>query len=214
MLNKLILDQKISILWSRYLNRFFNVFLVFMLVYNFSNWFQSIGLKMLIHEALLCVTWLIKTEYRSTQQVCKEGRILFFGTNNIFFPQFSFSPSFSTSLSEQSLLPSLNLDFAVRGIPLWTEPSTSTPLRSDLVFLKQSSTFSWECVHELVAHDGSLTCVRKTLGNQRAEDRISQVTNICSRIRGKINKNKGKNTVDVWQKTTKFCKAIILHLKK
>ena len=29
-----------------------------MLVYNFSNWFQSIGLKILIHEALLCECYL------------------------------------------------------------------------------------------------------------------------------------------------------------
>ena len=32
--------------------------IVFMLVYNFSNWFRSIGLKILIHEALLCECYL------------------------------------------------------------------------------------------------------------------------------------------------------------
>ena len=46
MLNKLIQGQKISILYSRNLNRFFNITLVvFMLVYNFSNWCQTIGLS-------------------------------------------------------------------------------------------------------------------------------------------------------------------------
>ena len=118
--------------------------------------------------------------------------ILGFDTSNIFFPQFSFSPNFSTSLSNQGLLPSSCLDSVVRGMPLWTHPSTSPPLQPDLIFLKQSSTFSWESVHELVVHDGSLTCVRKTLGSQRAEDRRSQVTGICVRIERKINKNKGK----------------------
>ena len=32
--------------------------IVFMLVYNFSNWFQSIALKILIQEALLCEHYL------------------------------------------------------------------------------------------------------------------------------------------------------------
>ena len=138
------------------------------------------------------VTWLIKTEYTNIWQVCKVRKILFFDTNNIFFPQFSFSPNFSTSLSNQGLLPSSCLDYAVRGMPLWTDPSTSPPLQSDLIFLNQSSTFSWESVHELIVHGGSLTCVRKTLRSQRAEDRRSQVTSICVRIGRKINKNKGE----------------------
>ena len=162
----------------------------------------------------MSITWQIKTEYTSIWQVCKERKTLFFDTSNIFFPQFSFPPNFSTSLSNQGLLPSSHLDSAVRGMPFWEDPSTSPPLWSDLIFLKQISTFSWESVHELVAHDGILTCVRKTLGSQRAEDRRSQGTVICARIRRKINKNKGKKIlVDVWQKTTKFCEAIILQFK-
>ena len=138
------------------------------------------------------VTWQIKTEYTNIWQVCKVRKILFFDTSNIFFPQFSFPPNFSTSLSNQGLLPSSHLDSAVRGMPFWADPSTSPPLWSNLMFLKQSSTFSWESVHELVVHNGILTCVRKTLGSQRAEDRRSQVTGICVRIGRKINKNKGE----------------------
>ena len=139
------------------------------------------------------VTWLIKIEYTSVWQVCKKKiMILFFDTSNIFFPQFSSPSNFSTSLSNHCLLPSSHLDSAVRGMSFWADTSTSPPLWSDVTFLKQSSTFSWESVHELVAHDGSITCVRKTLGSQRAEDRRSQVTGICARIKRKINKNKGK----------------------
>ena len=162
-----------------------------MLVCNFYNWFQSIGLKILIHEILLCVNCLIKVEYTSIWQVCKKRKILFFDTSNIFFPQFSSPPNFSTSLSNHGLLPSSHLDSAVRGMSFWADPSTSPPLWSDVIFVKQSSTFSWESVPELVAHDGSLTCVRKTLGSQRAEDSRSQVTGICARI-GKDLKNKRK----------------------
>ena len=137
------------------------------------------------------VTWLIKTEYTSNGKFSKKEIFCFFDNSNVFFPQFSFPCNSSTSLSNQGLLPSSHLDSPVRGMPFLSRPFHIPPLWSDLIFLKQNSTFSWESAHELVAHDGSLTCVRKTLGSQRAEDSRSQVTGICARI-GKDLKNKRK----------------------
>ena len=156
-----------------------------MLVYNFSNWCQSIGLS----SSLYYLTDE-NTIHKHAANLQSKKDFVFWHYQHLS-PILIF-PSFSTSLSNRGLLPSSHLDSAVRVMPLWADPSTSPPLRSDVMFLKQSSTFSCKSAHELVAHDGSLTCVRKTLGSQRAEDRRSQVTVICARIRGKINKNKGK----------------------